>query len=238
VASGGFSISRALGAFRFMWMPFGLCALAAVGVHAAADAVDDRILVLVERLDVVLDGWWSQTENLQGWVDVVGSLERTRLARLLALIWELAVDLAIAIPALAWKEREPGSNRPPLRDVLSRLNRQPTPTRFFRPLAAIAFAGAGAFSVSRMVETALYAQLTSLAVPAELPARIVAAAALALIFFTLGARLFVRTLEHADGVAGGAGKRRALAGVFGTALAVPLAIAALIDATPILSLFR
>lgn len=242
MASGGFSISRAAGALRFFWMPFGLCALAAVGVHAAADAVDDRLLVLVERLDVWLDGLFSQTQSLQGWVDAVGSLERTRIARALALCWELAVDAGIALPALAWKEREPGSGRPALREVLSRLNQKPTPTRVLRPLAALAFAVAGAFSVSRMVETALFAQLFGSAVPeaaVEPAARLAAALALALVACTLGLRLFVRALEHSDALAGGAsGRARFLGGVVVTALAVPLAVAAVVDATPVLALFR
>jgi hypothetical protein len=221
-------------------MPFGLCALAAVGVHAAADAVDDRLLVLVERLDAFLDAFWSQHQSVAAWVDVVGSLERTRLARALALAWELAVDAAVAIPALAWKEREPMSGRPPLREVLSRLNRQPTLTRFFRPLAGLAFAVAGAFSVSRMLEAALFAQLfgTPVQGAAEVLSRIVAGLALVVISAALGSRLFVRLLEHGDAVSGGAAKKRALAGLFGTALAVPLALAAVIDATPVLVLFK
>lgn len=241
---GGFSISRVLGALRFGWMPLGLCALAAVGIHAAADAVDDRVLLLVERADAWLDGLFSQAPRLAPWVDAVGSLERTRVARAVALAWELAVDAAIALPALAWKDPVDRTRGPSLRELLGRLNRQPTWSRFFRPLAALAFAGAGAWAVSRMLETALFSALGQGALPpgaAEPLARVAAAAALLLVGASLGVRLWARTLEHADALClpgGRTARPRPLGGFLGTALALPLAVAAVLDATPLAALFR
>ena len=59
-------------------MPLGLMALIAVGVHAAADTVDDRLLWLVQGLDAWLDGYFAQVEMLQSWVDKFGSREQHR----------------------------------------------------------------------------------------------------------------------------------------------------------------
>lgn len=245
------AVSYLLGAVRGLWMPLGLCALAAIGVHAAADTVDDRVLVLVERLDGWLDHLFAQSAATAAWVDAVSALERTRVARALALAWELAVDLAVAVPALGWKNRAPAHpsasafERKPVRALLFRLNRQPTPMRVLRPLAALAFALAGAFAVARMAESSLFEALRGAQAPLEWVeplARAASVASLVLVMLSLGGRLALRALEHADAACEAAGRtkgRKALtAGLLGTALAVPLAVAAVLDATPLWALFR
>ncbi|MFP2909717.1 hypothetical protein ACLESD_32660, partial [Pyxidicoccus sp. 3LFB2] len=97
-------VSRFLGGFRWAFMPLGLLALVAVGVHSAADTLDDRLLAVVDRVDAAFDslaGRFDVTAPMVEWL----SLElRTRLARLLALVWELSADLVLALPALGYRE--------------------------------------------------------------------------------------------------------------------------------------
>lgn len=71
-----------------LW-PLGLLALLAVGLHAAADTLDDRFLALVDAADAWADGWlgraaWSAPSV--DWLDLGG---RLLAARGLALVWEL-----------------------------------------------------------------------------------------------------------------------------------------------------
>jgi len=53
-------------------LPLGLCALVAVGAHAAADVVGDRLLWLVDRVDALFDAVWSSWSFTAPLVEVVG----------------------------------------------------------------------------------------------------------------------------------------------------------------------
>src|SRR4051812_4018356 len=95
-------------------MPLGLLALIAIGVHAAANTLDDRLLVLVDLADSAFDhvaGRYPLTEPL---VELVSLERRTTLARFLTLIWELAADGVLALPALGYREEQtsPAGLRP------------------------------------------------------------------------------------------------------------------------------
>src|SRR5256885_14726422 len=129
-------------------MPRGLLGLVAVGVHASADSVDDRIRWLIEQLDASVDSVFADFEFSRSWVDAIGSVERTHVARALALLWEIAVDVAIALPALGYFEAtqrealmEPTKS---WRVLVGRAKAKPTPMRIVRPVVAAGFAGAGA----------------------------------------------------------------------------------------------
>ncbi len=228
-------------------MPLGLLALVAVGVHAAADSVDDRLRFVIEQIDAAFDGIFDQFELTRSWVDAIGSVERTHIARALALLWELAVDAAVALPALGYLEE---TDRAPVINPkqtwaaqLERLRRKPTPMRILRPLVTAVFAIAGAYAVSRMVESSLFDALKAGIVPDGINgplARLMSFGALGLITGTLGWRAVLRALQHADSVCEAKTKKRGAmwtAGLVGSALAVPLALAALLD-TPLLSFFR
>lgn len=240
------SISRGVSAFRWIFMPLGLLALVAVGVHAAADSVDDRLRWLIEQLDAAMDGVFADFEATRHWVDAIGSVERTHAARGLALLWELAVDVAIALPLLGYLEE---SERAPLinptqtwRAQLERLNKKPTPMRIIRPVVAGVFVVAGAYAIARMVESTLFIALRNGIVPDGIngpAARIAALAAMILVLASLGWRAVLRSLQHADQhCEKRAGKKAGplTAGLIGSALALPLAIAAAID-TPWWSFF-
>ncbi|MBN1204959.1 MAG: hypothetical protein JXB05_08545 [Myxococcaceae bacterium] len=247
-------LSRFVGGFRWAFMPMGLLALIAVGVHAAADTLDDRLLSLVDLVDAAFDrlvGSWTVTEGL---VELISLEGRTRIARALALAWELSVDLVLALPALGYREsraaeEEPWrkylqqDTRPTWRQLFQRSLRKPTTMRWTRPLATTAVVLAGACAVARLVQGTVYLSWRELLGEgaADAAARGLALGALAGILVTLGWRAVLRNLQHADTVSELYARNRLQAlslGLAGSALAVPLALAAALDASPVLSFLR
>lgn len=243
-------VSEGAGHFRFLFMPVGLLALVAVGVHAGADLVDDRLLRLLEALDARLDSLFAQAAWTRGWVDAVGSLERTVAARGLALAWELAVDVLVALPLLGYREAEAAPLISAVRareaagQVLLRTLRAPTPLRVLRPLAVACFVAGGAVQVSRLVEGSLFVGLGGGLLPegwAGPAARGAAVAAAALVLVSLGARAVGRALEHGDRASSAAvaeGRSAWTAGLWGTALAVPLGVALALEGRALLGIFQ
>jgi hypothetical protein len=247
------ALSRLLSHFRWAFMPLGLLALLAVGVHAAADTLDDRLLAVVDVADAAFDrvvGRYSLTESL---VDLLSLEGRTTLARLLALAWELAVDMVLALPALGYREELDSQARPsrmpvgPPRDswraMLVRCLRRPTTMRWIRPVATALVAVAGACTVARLVQGTVYLSWRELLGDgaADVVARGLALAALVGLLWRLGWRAVLRNLQHAD--AASEAHARGLAGALayglpGSALVVPLALAAALDASPLLSFVR
>ncbi|HLL54771.1 MAG TPA: hypothetical protein VK447_14555 [Myxococcaceae bacterium] len=227
-------ISGGVGAARWMLLPLGLMALVAVGVHAAADTLDDRLLLVIERADAWLDGLLSGWSATQGWVDAVGPEQRVRAARWLALAWELSVDLVLALPVLAYRAPgEGGAGAKPFRV-------QPAPMLVLRPLATAAVCLAGACAVARMVEGAFYLSMLDALGPQASPAsRGLALAALGGVLLTLGWRAVTGSFQDArDAIEGDSPRAALVRGLWGSALAVPLAVAALLDASPVFSFFR
>lgn len=248
------AFSRFLGHFRWAFMPLGLLALIAVGVHAAADTLDDRLLVLVDLADSAFDrvvGRYPLTESL---VDLLSLERRTTLARALALAWELTADVVLALPALGYREElvaQASSSRfspkLPARDswraLLVRCLRRPTTLRWIRPLATALVAVAGACTVARLVQGTVYLSWRELLGEgaADVVARGLALAALVGLLWRLGWRAVLRNLQHADTAseAHARGFARAFAyGLPGSALVAPLALAAALDASPLLSFVR
>lgn len=239
--------SRFVGNFRFVFMPLGLLALLAVGIHAAADLVDDSLLRLIDQLDVWLDAVWAQSPRTQQWVDAVGSAQRTVIARGLTLTWELVVDAFIALPMLGYREADEaqpkfGARRDTWRDVLRRVVRQPTPLKVLRPMITLTFGLAGAYSVSKLVESSLFVGLqgdvTSVAV-AQLLARMAGAVAMILTVASGSWRAALKALHSADAATLAAQKTGTSVwalGLWGTALSLPMAVAWLLDIRTLLSL--
>ena len=238
-------VSRFFGAFRWAFMPLGLFALVAVGVHAAADVVDDKILRAVEALDVFFDGFFASYESTAAWVNKIDSRERTLFARGLALAWELAVDAFIALPALGYdeldeKERKFSLIKETWRTLLQRVNQQPTPMRLVRPFVTGVFVFGGAYAVSRLVESTLFVGLVGDVAPADVAApiaRILAGSAMTIVLFSHAWRAVLRSLQHADETCI-ASKHPWMAGLWGSVLSFPLALALLLEAEALLSFFR
>ena len=217
-------VAERVGRLRWIFLPLGLCALTAVGAHAAADVVGDRVLWCVDRVSAFFDAVfasWSVTAPL---VDLVGLSQRSFFARALALAWELSADALIAIPLLGYDERD---GKAELRTARALLRKTPTPLRLVRPLATVLVAIAGACSVARMVQGSV--QLT---LHASLPSHFAAACALFALLLVFVPRAGFRALEHADQ------KGHLVAtGVFGTLVLAPMMLAALY-ASPLVSFFR
>src|SRR5262249_34429640 len=248
LASRLYKLSVVAGSFRWAFMPVALFALIAVGVHAAADTVDDRLLWLIDRLDELADrllGAWSVT---QSWVDAVGAEERTSIARGIMLVWEIAADVVLALPAFGYQEQlsaapVPGglSSRPWFA-LLRRALREPSTLRLSRLFASASMVVAGACAVAKMIQGAIYLSARPL-VKSPMAASVGRGLAIAVaigILATVGWRAVLRNLQAADQRSKGArGPRDALLqGLVGAAITVPLAVAALADASPVLSFFR
>jgi hypothetical protein len=234
--------SEWLARFRWAFMPLGLCALVAVGVHAAADAVDDRLLWGLDRLDAGFDRLFDASPATHAWALAVGAKERTFFARAVTLLWELAADVVLALPLLKYAEESDPEGRaerllPVDSDVwptlVHRVRSHPSALRWAYPLICGAITLAGACELARMVQGATF--LSARAVlpdgGAGLLARVGALSCLGLLLASFGWRVCLRSFEHAEGLT----TRRV---GMGLALTVPLALAALVDASSLLAFFR
>ena len=179
-----------MGRIRWVFLPLGLCALVAVGAHAAADVVGDRLLWVVDRVDAFFDAVWSSWSVTAPLVDLLGLAQRTWFARAVALAWELAADALIAVPMLGYEERDAAREWQMARDLLRRVRR--SPLRLFRPAATLLVGIAGAFSIARMVRGSL-----ELALHLHWFSELLRAATLAGLFVLLVPRAVFRSLEHA-----------------------------------------
>jgi len=247
-------VSRFIGGFRWAFMPVGLLALIAVGVHAAADTLDERLLSLVDAVDSAFDRLVGASTLTEGLVDLITLEQRTLIARALALAWELSVDLVLALPALGYREskrteEEPWrkylqqDTRPTWRMLFARFLRKPTTLRWTRPLATAAVVVAGACAVARLIQGTVYLSGRNLLGEgaADVTARGLALGALVGILATLGWRAVLRNLQDADTASEELVRNRWQAfsfGLVGSALAVPLALAAALDAAPVFSFLR
>jgi hypothetical protein len=200
---------------RWVFLPLGLCALVAVGAHAAADVVGDRVLWLVDGVDAFFDALWSKWSVTAPLVDLVGLTQRTWFARAVALSWELAADALIAVPLLGYDERDAARESAMARALLRRL-RSPLPA--VRPLATLFVSVGGACSIARMVQGSL--QLALHAGWLSALARVLVLAGL-LVF--LAPRAVFRALEASSGP-GRVGR-----GLLAAALLLPLMVAAVLS---------
>ena len=200
---------------RWVFLPLGLCALVAVGAHAAADVVGDRLLSLVDGVDAFFDALWSKWSVTAPLVDLVGLTQRTWFARAVALSWELAADALVAVPLLGYDEREAAREWTMARALLGRMR---SPLRAVRPLATLVVSVAGACSVARMVQGSL-----QLALHLGWLAALVRALVLVGLLVFLTPRAVFRSLEDSSR------PRRIGSGLLAAALLVPLMVAAVLS---------
>lgn len=232
------AVAGALDRLRWAFLPLAMSALLAVGAHAAADVLDDRFLALADRLDAVFDAVVSRWALTRPLVDLVDLEERTWFARALALSFELWADLVLALPMLGYDERVDEWGR--LLELGRRALARPTLLRLLRAPVALCLAIAGASAVGRLVHGEVYVSLRGLlgSHGALFLARPAALLAVALVLGSIAWRAFLRALEHADLRSEPRTPRTVLAGAFGSLPLVPLALAALLRASPLLSLLR
>jgi len=229
---------------RWAFLPLGIFALLAVGIHGSADTVCDRLLWVADRIAEAFDHAMGTFDLTAPLVGAFSFAARTRVARALALVWELSADVVVALPALGFEERAAAELRPEQRwrALLHRTFTRPTTLRVLRPLETLAFALAGTCAVAKMVQAELYLGLHDFLDTAASPlARFVALLALGAVGASLGLRALQRALEHADSrseLVARTSATRLTAGLLGSALVLPLALAALLDASPVFSFFR
>lgn len=224
---------------RWFFVPLALCALVAVGVHAAADEMGERILRLVDAADAAFDaiaGRWALTAPL---VDLVGPSQRVFFARGVALFAELAADALLALPMLGYDERADEVKR--FRELARKAADRPTTLRIVRPFATGAVALAGSCAVGRLLEGTLHLGAGgSFGSAADALARGCALLAVLGLVAFIAWRAVVHALAKADERSDRIPRRRALAftvGLPGALLLLPLAVAAL-RAAPLLSFLR
>ncbi len=236
------AVSRGVGALRFLFMPLGLFSLLAVGLHAAADAVDDRLLWAIDGLDAAFDDWAGGNDFSAGWVDLVDLEHRTRLARGMALGWELLALAVIGVPLLNYGEGEDAPVARRWRTVFADVLRRPTNLRLTRPVFTFALSWAGACTIARMVQGMVFLRLEGPDGPgpevASLAARGLAVSVLVAVSVVFALRASLFALIRADDLARSAKGGAALRGLAGTAVVLPLAAAALIDGSSLWAFFR
>jgi hypothetical protein len=245
-------VSRHVAKIRWAFMPLGLLALVAVGVHAAADVVDDKLLWLVDHVDAAFDAIAGRFELTVSLVELIGLTERVKIARSLALLWELAADVILCWPALGYREKDP--HRPVIleastegtsgfKQLMKRAWHRPTTMRIARPLAAAMVSLAGAAAVARSVQGAVYLPTRGFLGDgvAGFLGRGLSIVAIAAVLYALGWRVVLRALQDADEISDEGSPSLPVAmwrGLPATLIVIPLAFAALVGATPLLALFR
>ena len=132
---------------RWVFLPLGLCALAAVGAHAAADVVAQRTLLVANHVDA----FFSQVSFLAPLVNIVSASHWTWASRALALLLELSGDALVAVPLLGYDERDGKQELKLARGFFKKMQ----PWRLARPLAAVLLSIAGACAVARLVRGTL-----------------------------------------------------------------------------------
>jgi len=116
------SFSLLLGRLRWLFMPLGLFALVAVGIHAGASVVSDWLLVALDWADGLCDramteallslGRWLSLDptRVDHWIfqacAFVDLRERGLLASWLAVGLELWADFVLALPVLGYREKD------------------------------------------------------------------------------------------------------------------------------------
>jgi len=200
-------VTERVSKIRWIFLPLGMCALVAVGTHAAADVVGDKVLFAVDRVDAFFDAIFSSWSVTAPLVDLVGLGERTFFARAVALAWELSADALLAIPVLGYDERAAADELTIARVLVKR---RPS-LRLVQPAAALLVSIAGAAAVARLLQGSLLHY--------PLIGGFVAATALFGLFLLLAPRAVFRSLEHASA-------QKTAIGLLGLAILGPLAIAA------------
>jgi hypothetical protein len=226
---------------RWAFLPLALCALLAVGAHAAADVLCDRVFFAIDHASSVLDELFSRWELTQPLVDLVGLPQRSLIARTVGFVFELGTDALLALPMLAYEERPVEGQR--ALALLRKWRTRPSTLRIVRPLFTAAVALAGACAVARLFHASVFATARGVAGvwAAGGLSRATGLAVLIGVLSLIAWRAVVQSLGHSDARAerSGRGRRRALtAGFAGSVFLAPIAWMAAAHASPLLSFLR
>jgi len=230
-------VARFADRLRFLFVPVALCALVAVGAHAAAEVASEQILAAVDALDAAMDSFFSRFALTTPIVDWIGPAQRIGFARALALVWELCADAFLALPLLGYDERADEVKR--FRALCEKAWKRPTTLRVVPPLTTAVIAVAGACATARLLQGSIHLALHAGAVGGFF-ARGLAVVAVCALVASLAWRAVVHALLRADRTSDRRARswRSALAvGAPSAVLLLPLALAGL-RAAPLLSFLR
>ncbi|MCC6805913.1 MAG: hypothetical protein IT381_00700 [Deltaproteobacteria bacterium] len=137
----------------------GAFCLLAMGVHAAADCIDDRIAQGVEGIDAFIDGFFARFDLTRPLVDAIGTRGITRFGRAVAFLWELALDLLVGLSVFAFERRK--DTRDSLAAIYKEIAKRTQQARsegarvmamLVRPVLGACFVLAGSAAVGRIVQ--------------------------------------------------------------------------------------
>jgi hypothetical protein len=182
------TLTRSLGARRRFIGRLASTCLVLLGVHAAADLIDDLVYRLVDAIDLLVDSgvWWlleglaslgtlstdtaaSWGQDFASWLEVE---EKDKVALTLALVVELAVDILLLDFAWGLRRAAPGDESEPvtlvdeLKESVAELKAALWPLDIERIAVLptmIAFCCGGAFLAGLAIESAASEILTELA---------------------------------------------------------------------------
>lgn len=251
-------LSKTIGLFRGIFLPFGLFAIVAVGIHAGSDCVDNYSFVLYNFLDARLDDLLTfvitrayglfdisvQTTATHTFkvVDFIDLDVKDWAARWTALLVELGADLIFAIPIFRHQ-----SDGTPLREFARRTWQDFTILRAVAPLAAVFASISGVLVIAREVQVATHTMIVGapyITRYATKGAAAVGIIALILVTWRLGAAVAGAAMNWADRRAKldkerfVTERRRRSRGAITAAIILPITFLAVFQATPIIPTLR
>ena len=252
------AISGGIARFRGLFLPLGLFALLAVGIHSGSDRLDDLTLValnfgdrlLDQLLALVIEPVWrffgasdrvTQAAVFLA-VDFIDLAVKDQIARWAALGTELLAYLVLAFPVVRHRQGQ--------RSVLVAIKktvRDPTVLRVAAPLASVAGCLSGVVIVTRELQVGIHTHLLSVEAAASFAgwvASAVGVVGLVLVVWrlawviALGAFRWADKKAVADEQRGVSGPRRRLRGWFTGVVALPISLFALLEAVQAIGTFR
>jgi hypothetical protein len=273
-------LSLTVGKARGLFVPCGLFAILVIGIHVGCNRLDHQLFALFNIVDAALDDTLTfiiqkvcalfdasaATTDLLTFraVDFIDMDTKTAAAQYGALLYELATDVLLAVPAFFYGEqtaaekliRSRGSmwdsevtTRFSLRTFKERIVRyfkDPTLLMIAGPLAAFCASIAGVFAVSREMEVAVHSMASKLPSLASASATIAGVLGTLVLFVvawrmslrvTIGAAVMAERRSRNDLTLSVPANKRRTRGLLTAFIALPIALLAL-EATPMLGTLR
>jgi hypothetical protein len=251
-------LSLFVGGLRPMFIPFGLFALLAIGIHVGCNRLDNHLFVLLNVIDAAVDDVLcfiiqkvcalfsasQSTVDLLTYraIDFIDLEIKSDAARYGALAYELVADVVLALPVFLYREERWTTDG--IRERAKAYFEDPTLLKLAGPAAAVSAGIAGVFSISREIEVLAHSLISHVTVQhASGIAGMLGAAALAVVAWrllaiaVLGAAEYAERRANNDRVMSVPLQQRRLRGLLTAFVALPIALLA-VEATPILGSLR
>ncbi len=247
-------LSVFVGRFRSLFVPLGLFAILAIGIHSGSDHIDDVAYGCLNLMDRLADdilaamirpvweffGANEQTTNAAiFWaVDLIDLEFKDQVARSAALIVELLADVMLAAPVFLYRERDIS-----LRGIVEKTMRSPTVLRVVAPISGALASVAGVLITTREIQVFTNAGLLSIRAASSFAGWLASAAgllALVLVSWRLGWVVTVAAIRWAESRALDdernqvPKRKRWMRGWFTAIIALPISVFAFIDAIAVI----